>query len=188
MNITFIGNCQTASLCFYFQQLLSQEYDIKWLMYGEEFRDHLNEWSHKVKNKIVDYEVSWVDVIKNSDIVVYQEIIKEKSLFSNTETLQACKKESCILVKIPVVYLDYSNYDDSVKELKRREIEKNVDISASDILEKYKELRIVRNIMHPTTFFFLELVDKICRFLKIDIIFHEKKQHFLQNDNYIGLP
>jgi hypothetical protein len=35
MNITFIGNCQTATLCFYFQQLLNC--NINWVLYGDEF-------------------------------------------------------------------------------------------------------------------------------------------------------
>ncbi len=81
----------------------------------------MGRWSDKIKNKIDNYDISF-DVIKKSDIIVYQEIVKDKSIFSNTETLQTNKKESCILLKIPSIYLDYSNYDLSIKELRQREI------------------------------------------------------------------
>ena len=44
MNITFIGNCQTLILCFYFQQLLNKDENnnICWVLYGEEFKQYLN--------------------------------------------------------------------------------------------------------------------------------------------------
>ncbi len=116
MNITFIGNCHTASVCFYFQQLLGDS-DIKWLLYGDEFKQYMGNWSNKIKNKILNYDIAF-DVIKKSDVIVYQEINKEKSIFSNTETLQTNKKDYCILIKIPSIYLDYSNYDVSIKELR----------------------------------------------------------------------
>lgn len=74
MKITFIGNCQTTSLCFYFQELLG-DYNIYWLLYDNQFIKHLNEWSDKVKNKIINYDIS-LDIIKNSDVIVYQEISK----------------------------------------------------------------------------------------------------------------
>ena len=90
MNIVFIGNCQTVSLCFYFQQLLS-DYNIKWVLYGDEFKPHLNSWSDKVKDKILDYHIAY-DLLKNSDAIIFQEISREKSEFSNTETLEIIKK------------------------------------------------------------------------------------------------
>jgi hypothetical protein len=57
MNITFIGNCQTVSLCFYFQQLLNQNNNISWCLYGQECKVHLGKWTDKCKNKIIDYTV-----------------------------------------------------------------------------------------------------------------------------------
>jgi hypothetical protein len=81
MNITFIGNCQTISLCFYFQQLLNKdENNICWVLYGEEFKSNLNNWSDKCKNKIIDYHAS-IEKIKDSDIIIYQNINEQKSLF-----------------------------------------------------------------------------------------------------------
>jgi hypothetical protein len=185
MNITFIGNCQTASLCFYFQQLLNC--NINWVLYGDEFKPNLRRWIDKVKNKSLDYDVS-IDVIKNSDIIVYQEINKEKSAFSNTETLQIIKKISCKLITIPSIYLDYSDYENSIKELQKREIVNKVDILVSDIFEKYREQQLMLTIWHPSTFLFLEIVNEICNILNIETFSKTTREMFLQDDNYMQLP
>jgi hypothetical protein len=186
MKISFIGNCQTASLCFYFQQLLCDN-DIKWLLYGDEFKQHLGGWSDKVKNKILDYNIAF-DEIKNSDVIVFQEIIREKSKFSNTETLQTLKKESCILIKIPSIVLDYSNYYYSINELKKREIENKVDIIVSDIFQQYREHCLMLNICHPNTFLFLEIINEICMLLNIDTFSKDSEDIFLKDNNYMKLP
>ena len=186
MNIAFIGNCQMASLCFYFQQLLL-DCNVKFAVYGDEFLPHLGDWSNKVVNKIINYDES-IEWIKTCDIVMYQEISKDKSVFSNTEVLIAIKKESCKLIKLPSIPLDYDNYDISINELKRRENENKVDIIVSDIFEKYREARLVRVIVHPNTFMFLEIVNKICKLLNIDTFSELKRGIFLSDDNYMNLP
>lgn len=187
MNITFIGNCQTVTLCFYFQQLCDG-FNIKWVLYGDEFKQHLGyAWTNKVQNMVLDYDMAF-DVIKNSDIIIYQEISKEKSQFSNTETLQTNKKESCRLIKIPSIYLNYSNYDSSIKELKDREIENKVDIIVSDIFKKYRDNRLMLTLNHPNTFLFLEIVNEICKLLNIDTFSEIKRGMFLQDNNYMKLP
>jgi hypothetical protein len=185
MNITFIGNCQSVSLCFYFQQLLDS--NIQWIMYGEEFREHLGYWSQKVLNKIVDYEKS-LDTIKHSDVIVFQEICKEKSGFSNTETLQTLKKDLCKLIKIPSIYLNYSKFDVSIQELKTREQANKVDITVSDIFEKYRKDTLMLTCCHPTTFLFLEVVNELCKILKIASFSEAKRNMFLKDTNYIKLP
>jgi len=117
MNITFIGNCQILSLCFYFQQLLNkyENYNICWVLYGEEFKQHLSDWTVKCKNKIIDYDNS-IQTIKDSEIIIYQNIDVKKSLFSNTNTLLEITKKSCKLIKIPSIYLIYDDFDNSIKE------------------------------------------------------------------------
>lgn len=75
MIITFIGNCQTVTLCYFFQLLLSDNnnYKIYWISYSDQFIKHLNEWSNKCENKITDYNGS-IQIIKNSDVIIYQNI------------------------------------------------------------------------------------------------------------------
>ena len=68
MIITFIGNCQTVSLCYFFQQLLNHNNNIYYLSYSERFNRVLGKWSYKVKNKITDYTNS-IEIIKKSDII-----------------------------------------------------------------------------------------------------------------------
>jgi len=156
-------------------------------MYGDEFRKHMGSWSDKIKNKIVDYDIA-IDVIKTSDIIIYQEVCRDKSQFSNTETLQTNKKESCRLIKLPSIHFDYSNYNDSIKELRRREQSNNVDITVSDIFEKYGRRCLMLNIVHPNTFLFLEVLDKLCKLLNIEPFSKIKRDIFLQDKNYIKLP
>ncbi len=147
----------------------------------------MGRWIDKVKNKSLDYDVS-IDVIKNSDIIVYQEISKEKSEFSNIETLRVIKKESCKLIIVPSIYLDYSDYENSIKELQKREIHNKVDILVSDIFEKYREQQLMLTIWHPSTFLFLEIVNEICNILNIETFSKTTREMFLQDDNYMQLP
>ena len=180
MKITCIGNCQTLSLCFYLQELLESD-NISWLLYGQEFKRHLGPWSDKIKNKIIDYESRHIDEIKESDVIIYQEISVTKSSFSNYEKLQEIKKDSCKLIKIPSIYLDSNNYETSLKELKRRETDNKVDVTVTDFFEKLKITKLMLSIDHPTTFLFLEIMKKICNILNIEfftqkrlIVFYRK--------------
>jgi len=193
MDITFIGNCQTIALCIYFQDILKND-TISWLLYGEEFEKHIVQgWTEKCKNKIMGYDTS-IEQIKNSDIIIFQEISKEKSLFCNTETIEKLKKESCRIIKIPSINLDCNNYDESLKELQVRENMNNVDIKVSTIFEKYRlqnaENKLMLTTNHPKTLLFLEILNEISLLLNIKsfCLQTERCIHYMMNDNYVGLP
>jgi len=187
MNITFIGNCQTVSLCFYFQQLLNENNNIYWVLYGDEFKQHLGNWSVKCKNKIIDYD-ELIKKIKDSDIIIYQNIDVSKSLFSNTNTLREITKQNCKLIIIPSIYLIYNDFDNSIKELIKRENENNVDIKVSDILCKFKNDNLMLTCNHPNTFLFMEIIKLLCNLLNYNFFTDEQYNNFLKNKNYIGLP
>jgi hypothetical protein len=187
MNITFIGNCQTASLCFYFQQLLKQNNNIHWILYGEEFRQHLGEWSEKIKNKVLDYDTS-IQIIKESDYIIYQNIDKSKSLFCNTTTLRDMTKSSCKLIQMSSIKLEYNDFDNSIKNLIDRENKNNVDIRISDILYNFRNKNLMLSINHPNTFLFMEIIKLLCNLLNYDFFTEEQYNNFLKNDNYMELP
>lgn len=187
MNITFIGNCQTLSLCFYFQQLLIKNNKICWVSYSEEFKQHLGNWSVKCKNKIIDYDNS-IQTIKDSDIVIYQDIDVKKSLFSNTNKLRELTKNNCKLIKIPNIYLDYNDFDNSIKELISRENKNNVDIKISNILCNFKDTNLMLTVLHPNTFLFMEIIKVLCNLLNFDFFTEEQYKFFLKNKNYMELP
>lgn len=188
MNITFIGNCQMVSLCFYFQQLLNPHYyNICWILYGEEFKQHLSNWSHKCKNKILDYHQSIIK-IKNSDIIIYQNISLDKTLFCNTEKLQKIKKNSCKLIQLPSIYLFYHDFDNSIKNLISRENKNNVDIRVSTILYHYKKYNLMLTHQHPNTFLFLKIVKILCKIINVDFFTKQQYTKFLRNNNYMELP
>ena len=159
MNITFIGNCQLISLCFYFQQLLSNKDNyVCWVNYGDEILPHLGNWAEKCKNKIIDYDVS-IETIKNSDIIIYQEISLSISSISNTNKLSKLKKNNCKLIKIPSIHLTYSDFDNSIQEIIKRENTNNVDIKVSDLFVKYRDRNLMITNNHPKTFLFLSILD-----------------------------
>ena len=188
MNITFIGNCQTVSLCFYFQELLGlKKNNISWVLYGNDFKQHLNHWSNKCKNKILTY-YEWIQQIQISDVIVYQEINADKSLFSNTEKLNELKRNSCKLIKIPSIYLNYRDYDNSIKKLRDIENINNVDIKVSNIFETFKKYNLMLSNNHPKTFVFLKIIKEICLLLKIQFFTKEHSNYFLKNENFMGLP
>jgi hypothetical protein len=186
MNITFIGNCQTLSLCFYFQQLLNNANNICWILYGEEFKPHIGNWSAKCKNKIIDYADS-IQKIKDSDVVIYQHIDVKKSFFSNTKTLREIAKNDCKLILIPSIYLIYDDFDNSIKELINRENINNVDIKVSNLLYNFRDKNIMFSCWHPSTFLFMEIVKILCNLLNLEFFTEERYKYFLQNENYMGL-
>lgn len=187
MNISFIGNCQTVSLCFYFQQLLNQNNNIYWITYNEDFTKHLGNWSVKCKNKIIDYDNS-IKIIKDSDIVIYQNININISLFSNTKTLEEITKNSCKLIQIPTTYLNYNDFDNSIKELIYRENINNVDIKTSNILYNFKDKTLMLTVNHPNTFLFMEIIKLLCNLLNYNFFTDEQYNNFLKNENYMELP
>lgn len=187
MNITFIGNCQMISLCFYFQQLLNENNNIYWVLYGEEFKEHIGSWTYKCKNIIIDYDDS-IQKIKDSDIIIYQNININKSLFSNTNSLLEIIKNSCKLIMIPSIILNYNDFDNSIKELINRENENNVDIKVSNILYNFKDINLMLTCNHPSTFLFMEIIKILCDLLNYDFFTEDQYNIFLKNENYIGLP
>ena len=189
IHITFIGSCQTVGLCFFFQQLLKNkknDYYISWLLYSEDFKQHLGEWSHKCENKILNYTQS-MEQIKRSDVIIYQNINESKSSFANPTFLNQLKKESCILIQISCIHFDYSDFQKSLEELKKREIQKGVDIKVSKIFEKYPNCKMMLNYYHPTTFLFLEIMKEILLLLKMDFFSLHEYHFFCKNNDFMNL-
>lgn len=178
MNITFIGNCQILSLCFYFQQLLLQE-NICYVLYDEIFKQDLGCWSMKCKNIILDYNET-IQKIKDSDIIIYQNL-------SNRNTLSEITKKSCKLIKIPYIYLHYDDFDNSIRELIERENKNNVNIKISNLFYKFKDNNLMLTYKHPTTFLFMEIIKIICDLLNINFFTEEQYNHFIKNKNYMEL-
>lgn len=186
MIITFIGNCQTLSLCYFFQQLLKDNNNINYVKPLEGFRTN-RKWCKKIKNIITDYNIS-IKIIKNSDYIIYQNINTSKSLFCNTNTLSSLKKDSCKLIQIPSIYLIYKDFNNSIKKLIEREKKNNVDIQVSDIFYKYKDNNLMITKNHPNTFLFLEVMKQICHLINVNFFTKKQCSIFLKNNNYMGLP
>ena len=89
---------------------------------------------------------------------------------------------------MPSIYLDYTNYDISIKELQSREIKNNVDIKVSNIFNKYRNTKLMLTVRHPNTFLFLSMVRKICLMLNIDFFNPTQYFKYVKNTNYMELP
>lgn len=186
MIISFIGNCQTIALCILLQRLLRKKpYLIVWLLYGDEFKEH--DWSHICMNSFTEYEES-LEQIKLSDVIIFQEINKNKSLFSNEETLRQMKKSTCTLIKLPSIFFHYDNYDNSLIELQNREIINNVTIRVSQIINKYKTETLMLTYNHPSMFLYLEILKEIFLLINIDFFNKEEYSKFIDDKFDIGLP
>jgi len=189
MNITFIGNCQTIALCFLFQELLhsDEDYYVCWIMYGEDFNRFIGDWTNKCKNKILTYDNAIQQLIK-SDIVIYQNVCKSKSLFCNTENILEIVNKNCKMIHISSMHLDYSCYEDSLKDLQRREENLNVNFKVSNIIEKFKNKKLFLSKWHPNTFLFLNIVKELCIIINIEFFTDEDYNNLLKNDNIVELP
>ena len=188
MIITFIGNCQLVSLCFFFQELLQKtDNNVYWISYSEIFNRHLIYWSDKCKNKILNYE-NGIKVIKNSDVIIYQNKTLEASFFCNTEHLMKIKKNTCMLIKLPYIIFDYNDYNNSILELEKRENENRVDLKVSPIFKNYKHYNLMISKRHPKTFLFLRITYILCCILNINFFTKDKYMIYLKNDNYMELP
>lgn len=186
-------------IMFFFQQLLSKNNNICWVMYGKEFAPqfdthfgtqfdtHFGNWSVKCKNKIIDYDIS-IQTIKDSDIIIYQNIDVNKSLFSNTNTLSKLTNNSCKLIQIPSIHLFYNDFDNSIKELINRENENKVDIKVSDIFYKFRNYNLMLTYNHPKTLLFMEIIKSLCNLLNFNFFTKEQYNNYLKNENYMGLP
>lgn len=156
------------------------------MLYGEEFKSFLGNWSVKCKNQILDYNES-IKKIKESDVIIYQEISKNKSVFSNTDVLYELTKNDCKLIKIPSILI-YKDFDNSIKELIKRKNENNVDIKISDIFYKFKDTNLMLTCCHPKTFLFMEIIKVLCNLLNYNFFTEEQYNAFLRNENYMEIP
>ena len=110
------------------------------------------------------------------------------SSISNTNKLSKLKKNNCKLIKIPSIHLTYSDFDNSIQEIIKRENTNNVDIKVSDLFVKYRDRNLMITNNHPKTFLFLEIVKILCNLLNLNFFTDEECQNFLKNENYMQLP
>ena len=188
--IGLVGNCQTVGLCILLQELIkdNSNYSVYWCCYGDEFIQHLTDWSDDC-NKILNYQES-VNYLKKCDFIIYQNVCEEKSPFLNKKCIQSYKKPDTKLISISSIYLNYDYFDASIIELQKREIEHNITIPVSDIFLKYKDTdkQLLLNVHHPTTLLFFEILKIICSMIGIGFYDDDTYNYYVQNKNYVKLP
>ena len=166
----------------------NQEVDARWCCYGDEFKEHIGEWSDKCLNKIIDYSEG-VEYVKSCDIIVCNIIISEKSPFFNINNLRLISKESCRIISIPPMYYIKENHDSCINELKNREsIITGEYIPISTIYETHVQQQLSLTCLHPTSFLFMEVFKVLCDKLCIPFFNDSIYQEIISDINYTGLP
>jgi hypothetical protein len=190
MIIGFVGNCQMVTLCYYTQQLLKDHnHEIRWVCYNYLFLEHFdteNRWGDKCVNKIYD-TTEGIEFIKKCDIIFYQKIRPETSQYFNFNNIITYNKYARF-ISMPSIKIDLKNVEESLKKLRMREVKYKHDICITSIFKKHTEDVLLLSHDHPTTFLFMEIMKKICKFLNVPFFKNEQYQMFMSNNNYMGLP
>ena len=181
IRIGFVGNCQTVYLNFLLEELLknNSQYITKWCCYNIKTAYFANV---KSKNKIKDHNEG-INYLKECDFIIYQHILPQTSEFFSTDCILKYKKNTCVLISMPSIHFDITNYDSSLLELQRRESINNVTISVSNIIQENKNQRLFIDIIHPTPFLFLEIFKKICSLMNINSFTNEQYNFFMKENN-----
>ena len=187
-HIGFIGNCQTVSLNFFLENCLSKEYITKWCRYNDKI-SFFQTFKSTHKLGILKYGVAY---LKNCEVIIYQHIKASTSPLFNTEAIKKYKKPNTILISMPSIFFYYNDYDASL--LKLQEQEKNLlnigddhVITVSDIINDNKDKNLLLTHNHPNTFFFLEILKKICLILNIPYLSKDKYDYFMKDNNFMKL-
>ena len=182
MNITFMGKCQTLSLCYYFQQLLDKtKYNISWIMCSDCYLSHLNEHNvYKCDNIILNDDI--IEQIKISDVIIYQNVDEENSNFYNADKLEELKKSECKLIMIPSIYFDCDNINLSIEEIKNCNVTNDINDKLLSLFNKYKCEKLKENIKCQKTSLYLEIIKIL--FDTLDI--NEYNEEVIQNFNNFG--
>lgn len=195
INIAFIGNCQMVSLCFFLQNILqnNENYNICYISYDDSFIVHLTEWSHKCKNKIINYQEG-IDFLRNCDYVFYQNIKDTTSAYFNKSSIHSYIKPTTMTISISSIHVELNDYDATIKELERRDNDFNNTIKVSAIIKdcienKNKQIHdLLITIHHPTTFLFMEILIQICSYLNIPFYDENIYLNMIKDYNIMDLP
>ena len=196
IHIGFVGNCQLLSLCFFTQFLLkeNQEYTVRYISYDNTFNIHIDKWSDKCNNKILDYSEG-IEYLMKCDYIIYNKIKKDTSIFFNTECIESYAKQNCKLISITSIYIQIEKYYQDISELLYRDITLNNTIKISTIIYEYmkdKELVNIKDLLitknHPTTFLFLIIINKLCEIIEISSYSKEVFDLLIKNNNIMELP
>jgi len=185
--IAIIGNCQMLSTAFYLQQN-TDKYLIKWCLYSESFIRHLGRWTDKCNDIMILDVNDCIEFIKEADIIICQKLSLNASKYFNYNLILTYIKQNCKIITIPSIYCDMNDFDNSIKELQKRELENNNDILVSKIIIKNKNNYPMITINHPTTIIFITIVNIIFTLINHPKICPYLRNYYLEKSNFIELP
>ena len=167
MKITTIGNCQTKALTWYIQQLDSN-FNVKWMQpeFGRNF-----DWAlpGSFRERPIPTITGTEDSIKrltDSSFLIYQPMETHTSKTFNFQKIKLYNSE-CHFISISSFYfLPGCPEETGLSGMIDRAKNFNINIPAHEIIEKHgSNIKIeasTQNPVHPTAFYFLELVREIC--------------------------
>ena len=174
MVITTLGNCQTMALCRYIR-ILKPGADVKFCTSNFIVRSHLFSRNREMFGDQVDHVIEDMHEQKQrltrSDFVLYQamKLIPAGAHELTQAGLRDTNQQHPDMNMLSVTSFKYNDDDPSLFEgMLTREHKNNVDIRATDIINKHpgkingKGVKYPGTFDHPNAFYFLEVMREIC--------------------------
>lgn len=190
--ISVIGNCQSEALAWYIRRLPQMRKGAKegrvvcnWLV-AEKFREHMrgiykgkfkdylflhanakNRHRLVVDNKI-DHKYNLFEspkirkTLQSSDFIIFQKIRPKTSDLLNWQKVKILANDSAKLISISSFHHEKKD-NKYLREMIKKENELRVSLKASQLIKNNKKINSVDQPNHPNVFYFLDLLENICK-------------------------
>lgn len=195
--ICFIGNCQMASLCIFFEELLDKsKYSVQWLCYNPSFHQHFGPWCRrpddpeKFRCRFVLDETQSVQELLNCDILVYHPLsMKASPLFYKYLNNEGIEKLNCQKVSFPSIHFKLDDVEYHYNYMKEKERLHNITVPLADyLLENYQTSYLLLREQHPTTMFFKYLIRQVVEKANLEVDLTKLNDKKYDHINYLNLP
>jgi hypothetical protein len=190
MNIALYGNCQTRALFFYIKKLQPNA-NIKWICPDLAFDKKVHVWAHtqEFEGKFVEslYNVDKsIDFIKQSDVVIYQNIDTARSPQINQDIIKKHAKQNVDLISISSYYYD-SSLKNPLDGMISRESKLKVSISSVELIIKNSNIHSMEQVHnHPNVHYFIDLCESICSMINWKQFSENDKKELLEEGYPFG--
>jgi len=184
--IGFFGNCQTLALSWFFRKI-HPTWENKWIR-APRFGGDV-EWPERMLGRgnetpsehIIEIDgVTEIDYIKSCDMFVHTFEASPASSVNlfNTEIVEALLPEQCLTVMMPTVIVRHdSNAVGEFIMKHEAKVRDKFNVSFKNLI--YDDKAQMRDELHPNSYLFLEMVNRVCSELGVDGIPEDEYQPFL---------
>ena len=205
--ISVIGNCQSEALAWYIRRLPQMREGAQngrvvcnWLV-AEGFREHMRKiYKGKFKNYLflhanaknrhrlvidnkMDYKYNLFDpprirkILQSSDYVIFQKIRPKTSDLLNWQKVKILAHDDAELISISSFFHEKKD-NKYLKEMIKRENELRISLKASNLIKNNNKINSVDQPNHPNVYYFLDLVEEICKKFDWDFFSEQEVERF----------